>query len=676
MESITDSSSSLMIKEQSICQLDQFEVEIQSKWGNFADIHYFQVLIRQNKSEEKDEGRLGLLRVGSVDGGLQRELELRQILGEHKMISELLTAIEIESVELSSTVSSSTTQLQNKDLVQDNGETKENEAESYREDTENIDLPAKLISWQSDKTAKAEELPSDTIEQTETELFTLEVDDVLNTDKFTKSEEAPSFYDGVSLTVSVSTENTEDNIEPESDLEYLEEEIYPDIEIGFESSTPKLILLSYLPDDEQTLETWLQQQRELEESLLLASQICQFCRYIYQQQWCVVNIFPQLIYMGKTVQFLDLTGAYPIRTKLHSGLQGEYCAPELTLGSEITEQMSTYTVGTILHRALYQKFPPRYDDINSTSEHLRFDLPKIPSIYQILTISLTSVPEERFSLSQLLNLLVKTRKSLQINQVDWEVASRSTVGLSTSRLQNEDSHGVIKSISSTSESLLLGVVADGMGGMAQGEIASQTAVKTILEAKLPQDLTPLNQRGKWLIKLVQQANEAVARKVKDGGTTISVVLAVGRALNIAHVGDSRIFLLRQGMICQLSEDHSLVAMLLASGQITYEESLDHPDRSRLIRSLGSKIRLSDGYVQDLSYFGKDFLLTLNNQDILILCSDGVWDFVSSDELAETFEQQRSLQSAINQTINLVLERGANDNATIVALKCCLTQPSF
>ena len=338
--------------------------------------------------------------------------------------------------------------------------------------------------------------------------------------------------------------------------------------------------------------------------------------------------------------------------------------------------MSTYTVGTILHRALYQKFPPRYDDINSTSEHLRFDLPKIPSIYQILTISLTSVPEERFSLSQLLNLLVKTRKSLQINQVDWEVASRSTVGLSTSRLQNEDSHGVIKSISSTSESLLLGVVADGMGGMAQGEIASQTAVKTILEAKLPQDLTPLNQRGKWLIKLVQQANEAVARKVKDGGTTISVVLAVGRALNIAHVGDSRIFLLRQGMICQLSEDHSLVAMLLASGQITYEESLDHPDRSRLIRSLGSKIRLSDGYVQDLSYFGKDFLLTLNNQDILILCSDGVWDFVSSDELAETFEQQRSLQSAINQTINLVLERGANDNATIVALKCCLTQPSF
>ncbi len=661
MESRTDSSSSLIIKEQTVCQIDRFEVEIQSKWGNFADIHYFQVLIRQKNFEEKDEGRLGLLRVGSVDGGLQRELKLRQILGEHKMVSELLTSIEMDSVELSSTVSSSTTQLQNKDLVQDNGETKENEAESYREDTENIDLPVNSISSQSDKTAKAEELPSDTIEQTETELFILEVDDVLNTDK---------------LTVSTSTENPEVNIKPESDSEYLEEEIYPDIVIGFESSTPKLILLSYLPDDEQTLETWLQQKRKLEESLLVASQICQFCRYVYQQQWCVVNIFPQLIYMGKTVQFLDLTGAYPISTKLHSGLQGEYCAPELTLGSEITEQMSTYIVGTILHRALYQKFPPRYDGINNTSENLRFDLPKIPSIYQILTISLTSVPEERFSLSQFLNLLVKTRKSLQINQVDWEVASRSTVGLSTSRLHNEDSHGVIKSTASTSESLLLGVVADGMGGMAQGEIASQTAVKTILEAKLLQDLTTPNQLSKWLIDLVQQANEAVAGKVKDGGTTISVVLAVGRELNIAHVGDSRIFLLRQGMICQLSEDHSLAAMLLANGQITYEESLDHPDRSTLIRSLGSKIRLSDGYVQDLSYFGKDFLLTLENRDILILCSDGVWDFVSSDELAEIFEQQQSLQSAIDETINLVLERGANDNATIVASKCCLNQYSF
>lgn len=71
---------------------------------------------------------------------------------------------------------------------------------------------------------------------------------------------------------------------------------------------------------------------------------------------------------------------------------------------------------------------------------------------------------------------------------------------------------------------------------------------------------------------------------------------------MAHVGDSRIYLIRKKQICQLTEDHSLVAMLLASGEITYQESLDHRDRNILTKSLGSKPRLSDGYVQDLSRF--------------------------------------------------------------------------
>ena len=656
MESLTDSSSSLIIEEQSICAIDGFEVEIQSKLGSFADIHYFQVLISSNNSEAEDaedDQQSGLLRVGAVDGGLQRELELREILGEHKMISELLTAIKIESVELSSAASSSPTELQNTELPNPK---KQPELDNVGADDEAV---------KSDGEAeKTKDLP--TIPEIEDELLLAEEGEFLNIDHSAVDDSDHNPNDKI---------NSESN--PESDSEYLPEEIYPDIEVGFESSAPKLILLNYLPDAPQTLDTWLQQQHEPEASLLLASQFCQFCRYVYQKQWCVVNILPKFIEMGKTVQFIDLTGAYPVETKLNSGLQGEYCAPELTLNSVIAEAMSTYTVATILHQALYQELPPRYDKLDNPAEDIRVDWQKIPSIYQILTISLTAIPEERFSLSQLLNLLVKTRKSLQTKEVNWSVASRSTLGLSTSRLQNEDSHGVIKSIASTSEALILGVVADGMGGMAQGEIASQTAVKSILEAKLPQDLTTAAQRGQWLIESVQQANEAVARQVRDGGTTISIILAVGRELNIAHVGDSRIYLLRQGMICQLSEDHSLVAMLLASGQITYKESLDHPDRSTLMKSLGSKPQLSNGYVQDLSSFGGDLSLKLEHEDTLILCSDGVWDFVPESELAEIFSsREESLQSARDRTIDLVLQRGANDNATIVALKCHLSQPKF
>ena len=638
MESLTDSSSSLIIEEQSICQIDGFEVEVQSKLGSFVDIRYFQVLISPNNSEAKDEKKLGLLRVGAVDGGLRRELELRKILGEHKMISELLTAIEIDSVELSSVPK---TESQDRESALDNVRVDDKAIESDGEAEKTKDFQ--------------------TIAEIEADFLLPEEQNLLNLDR---------------IAVADPTESSDDTADTESNSEYLAEEIYPDIEVGFETSTPKLILLNYLPDSPQTLETWLQKEHELEVSLLLASQFCQFCRYVCQRQWCVVNVLPKFIEMGKTIQFIDLTGAYPVKTKLSSGLQGEYCAPELTLNSVIAETMSTYTVATILHQALYQKLPPRYDKLDNPAENLRLDWQKIPSIYQILTISLNSIPEERFPLSQLVNLLVKTRKSLETKEVNWSVASRSTQGLSTSRLQNEDSHGVIKSIASTSEALVLGVVADGMGGMAQGEIASQTAVKTILEAKLPNDLTTAARRGQWLINSVQQANEAVAKTVRDGGTTISVILAVGRELNIAHVGDSRIYLLRQGIICQLSEDHSLVAMMLASGQITYEESLDHPDRSTLIKSLGFQPKLSNGYVQDLSSFSGDLSLTLEPEDTLILCSDGVWDLVSESELAEIFSRETSLQAASDRTIDLVLERGANDNATIVALKCHLSQPKF
>ncbi|NET58790.1 MAG: bifunctional protein-serine/threonine kinase/phosphatase [Symploca sp. SIO2E6] len=132
-----------------------------------------------------------------------------------------------------------------------------------------------------------------------------------------------------------------------------------------------------------------------------------------------------------------------------------------------------------------------------------------------------------------------------------------------------------------------------------------------------------------------------------------MVFAVGRDLSIAHVGDSRIFLLRKGIICQLSEDHSMVAMLLASGEITYQESLNHPDRSILIKSLGSKKRLSAGYVQDLSSFGAELSLTLEDGDILLLCSDRVWDLVSANQLAEIIKTEGALPE--NRVIKYILQ---------------------
>ena len=158
------------------------------------------------------------------------------------------------------------------------------------------------------------------------------------------------------------------------------------------------------------------------------------------------------------------------------------------------------------------------------------------------------------------------------------------------------------------------------------------------------------------------------KNVKNGGTTLSAVLAIGKELFIAHVGDSRIYMLRGKYICQLSEDHSLVALHLISGEISYEESLSHPDRNVLTKSLGDK-QFKESYIQDLSRFDNKLSSTLENGDILLLCSDGVWDLVDPSELADIFTSSQSIQTSIDLTIQRVLSKGAHDNATIIAMQC-------
>jgi PPM family protein phosphatase len=581
--------SALIIQENTCCQIDDFRVQIELHLGQLADVHYFQVTLH-HINEEAGLRKPGLLRVGSIDGGLSRELQLRQTLGSYKMVSELLAAVTEYLVCISS----------HSPLLQEKIEDTPNfcQAENYIESS--FEVESKL----------------------------------------------------------------------EQEAEYLEEIVFEE-EIVSESVGKKLILLSYLPEDGETLASWLTEENSLETSLLLASQVCQFFRYVYQREWCFVQIFPKFIQMGTPVQFFDLTGVYPVGKQLNSAFLADYCAPEIAYDSSciINEQMSTYTVGSLLYETIHHQLPPQ----GNIGE---LDIKPIPRIYQILKICLSPIAEERFLLPQLLSLLVEIRSSMRTPNIKWEVASNSTVGLSTSRLQNEDNYGVRQQYFSNSEPLILGVVADGMGGMAQGEVASKLAVETVIEAPVPAGLSNLDRRAEWLIYLVQQANESVASNVRDGGTTLSLVMALGRELMIAHIGDSRIFLLRKKQICQLSEDHSMVAMLVASGQITYEESLEHPDRNLLTKSLGSKRKLSEGYVQDLSRFGTGLSMLLEDEDILILCSDGVWDLVPANELAEIFVDHYILQSAVDSTIEKVLSRGAHDNATILALKYCHKNSSF
>ncbi|OBQ39704.1 MAG: serine/threonine protein phosphatase [Anabaena sp. CRKS33] len=446
--------------------------------------------------------------------------------------------------------------------------------------------------------------------------------------------------------------------------EYLAEEYYPETEISTNISNQKLLILTYLPRENQTLETWLKTEHTLEESLLITGQICQLFRYIYQREWCVINILPQFIKIGTPIEFFDLTNAYPVDEILTSGLVGNYCDPELAYcKSPIQETMSSYTVAALLYQIIHKQTLP-------TDQREEIEINPIPIIHQILKICLSTLPQERFTLEQLLQILVSTRQEISTPKINWEIASSSTVGLSINRLKNEDNYGIKYQKISDTETIILAAIADGMGGMSQGELASKLAIKTVLETPISPEYPTIEQYQEWLTNLFTQANETVSNQVKEGGTTLSVIFAKSQQLIISHVGDSRIYLLRQGEIKQLSEDHSLVAMLVASGQITPSESLEHPDRNVLIKSIGTKRRLSDGYVQNLQQTTPELSMQLAHQDILLLCSDGVWDVVSKNELEEIFtiDHDQNLQTSVNLTINKVLERGASDNATLLALQ--------
>lgn len=591
----------LIIQEGTCFQVNNFRVTVKDNLGKFADVDYFNVLIQQINSEmlaSSDE--LGLLRVGNIDGGLSRELQLRHAINDSKMLSKLLFIGLEEQVYLSSSCDS----------------------------IQNILVNEKFVS----KDLAVEEI-----------LTVLPPENILI---------AP---------VSIANVSNDDYLDFGTDYEYLEDDYQ---EETIDLTTKKILLLSYAPQAEKTLDNWLQKKHSPQIALMLASQICQLFSSAYEQGWCFCQIMPQFIQVDDEIEFYDLTNVHLLGEKVLSGMATEYCAPEVACNCGVSEEMSTYVIGILLYQAIHRALPNAQHELYSSIQ-------LIPGIYQIINLCLEPIAQDRISLNQLLKALLESQQTISKCKVQWDIASYSTIGLSLHRLQNEDCYGV-QQYSTKDENLLVAVLADGMGGMAEGEVASKLAVNTVLTAPIVAELQDEKKREDWLISVVEKANANVIEKVKRGGTTLSVVLAIEHQLAIAHVGDSRIFLIRNGTICQLSEDHSLVASLLAKGEITYQDSQQHPQRNVITKCLGAKKTLGNDYVQTLSSFGTDASISLKNRDILLLCSDGVWDLVPAAELAEIFSEQQNLKTAVNNTINRILTRGASDNATLVALKCCIS----
>lgn len=207
-------------------------------------------------------------------------------------------------------------------------------------------------------------------------------------------------------------------------------------------------------------------------------------------------------------------------------------------------------------------------------------------------------------------------------------------------------------------------LADGMGGHKAGEVASSEAVKTLNRAirKAP-PFSSVEEASRYLLAAVEEANRKVwslsleDRAFSGMGTTLSCFLVHEDHLIYAHVGDSRLYRFRKGLQ-QLSKDHSLRATLLEEEDID-PELLDMPGfKNVLTRALG----IQSHVMPDIG------VIPIQNQDIYLLCSDGLTDLVSDGEIGKILSSEKNLQQMGDSLISAALEKGGNDNITVLLVK--------
>jgi protein phosphatase len=204
------------------------------------------------------------------------------------------------------------------------------------------------------------------------------------------------------------------------------------------------------------------------------------------------------------------------------------------------------------------------------------------------------------------------------------------------------------------------VVADGMGGARAGEVASRTAVE-LFAAGLDDRIPTPEER---LARRVQDANERIHALSREDsrragmGTTITAVHVGGEELAIAHVGDSRAYCLRDGVLTMLTEDHSLVGELVRQGKLTSQEAEDHPQRSIITRALGPEpLVLVD-----------TMTVRARAGDVYLLCSDGLTSMIGDDRVHAVLTRASTLKQAAGDLIAAANDAGGRDNITVVLLR--------
>jgi protein phosphatase len=252
---------------------------------------------------------------------------------------------------------------------------------------------------------------------------------------------------------------------------------------------------------------------------------------------------------------------------------------------------------------------------------------------------------------------------------------RQTVGTATHpgrrRTNNEDSLETLnftRQVGSLTVPIGVYVVADGVGGQAAGEVASETARRTVTQwiARALRD--PLAETGiiydtpgALLAGAIEAANRVVFQtrtaQQSNMGTTVTAALVIADQAYVGNVGDSRTYLLRAGRLRQITADHSFTANLVSAGAITPEQARTHPQRTILLRALGEQPAV------EVDVFAE----RLAPGDRLVLCSDGLWEMVGDEAIATTLAGVAEPQAACEALVAAANEAGGYDNVSVVVV---------
>ncbi len=345
-------------------------------------------------------------------------------------------------------------------------------------------------------------------------------------------------------------------------------------------------------------------------------------------------------------------------------IQGEAFLADLSFARPVEEQNfadDVYALASLLHYLL-------------TGQEITPDAAQAPPQFRALL---------RHAASRAIQTIPAFLQELELSKQEsvYQRALRQTCGYLThvgrARKNNEDYVGVFQlglDQAGSAPPVGLYVVADGMGGQSAGEFASEGSVRHAFVRFINEQVLPDLQRStrrldeatavtpqQQLENLVQVANQIVYQANQkartDRGSTMTAALIIGDKATIANVGDSRTYLLREGQLRQVTQDHSLVYSLYLAGQISEEEIYTHPRKNEIHRSIGDKATVQ----VDL------FSHQLQAGDKLLLCSDGLWEMVRNPSIKQLLASSATPQMICDQLIRLANENGGEDNISAIVI---------